>query len=69
MNLDPNTPVIVGVGQFTERIEDSGYRGMSSVELATEAARAALHDCGADATAVAAPPTTCRGTRSPRCAR
>lgn len=54
MNLDPNTPVIVGVGQFTERIEDSGYRGMSSVELATEAARAALHDCGADATALAA---------------
>jgi acetyl-CoA C-acetyltransferase len=29
MNLDPNTPVVVGVGQFTERIEDSGYRGMS----------------------------------------
>lgn len=54
MNLDPNTPVIVGVGQFTERIEDSGYRGMSSVELATAAAQAALHDTGADATAVAA---------------
>lgn len=54
MNLDPNTPVVVGVGQFTERIEDSGYRGMSSVELATAAARAALHDCGAEATAVAA---------------
>src|ERR1700754_1425371 len=54
MNLDPNTPVVVGVGQFTERIEDSGYRGMSSVELATAAAQAALHDCGTDATAVAA---------------
>ncbi|OBH36028.1 acetyl-CoA acetyltransferase [Mycobacterium sp. E342] len=54
MNLDPNTPVIVGVGQFTERIEDTGYRGMSSVELATAAAQAALHDCGADATTVAA---------------
>ncbi|OBI35005.1 acetyl-CoA acetyltransferase [Mycobacterium colombiense] len=54
MNLDPNTPVIVGVGQFTERIEDSGYRGMSSVELATAAAQAALHDTGAAATAVAA---------------
>lgn len=53
MNLDPNTPVIVGVGQFTERIEDSGYRGMSSVELATAAAQAALHDTGADVTAVA----------------
>src|ERR1700744_4475986 len=53
VSLDPHTPVLVGVGQFTERIEDSGYRGMSSVELATAAAKAALHDCGADATAVA----------------
>src|SRR6202012_5830468 len=54
MNLDPNTPVVVGVGQFSERIEDSGYRGISSLDLATAAAQAALHDCGADATAVAA---------------
>jgi acetyl-CoA C-acetyltransferase len=54
MNLDPNTPVIVGVGQFTERIEDPGYRGMSSVELATAAAQAALHDTGGDVAAVAA---------------
>jgi acetyl-CoA C-acetyltransferase len=63
MNLDPNTPVIVGVGQFTERIEDSGYRGMSSVELATAAAQAALHDSGADATAVAAAIDTIAATR------
>lgn len=63
MNLDPNTPVIVGVGQFTERIEDSGYRGMSSVELATAAAQAALHDSGADATAVAAAIDTVAATR------
>ena len=26
---DPRTPVIVGVGQFTENIDDPGYRGMS----------------------------------------
>lgn len=63
MNLDPNTPVIVGVGQFTERIEDSGYRGMSSVELATAAAQAALHDSGADATAVAGAIDTIAATR------
>lgn len=63
MNLDPATPVIVGVGQFTERIEDPGYRGMSSVELATAAAQAALHDCGADATAVAAAIDTVAGIR------
>jgi acetyl-CoA C-acetyltransferase len=51
--VDPRTPVIVGVGQFTERIDDPDYRGMSSVELATEAARAALTDTGADVAAVA----------------
>lgn len=52
--VDPRTPVIVGVGQFTERIDLPGYRGMSAVELATEAARAAVADTGADADAVAA---------------
>ena len=52
MQVDPRTPVIVGVGQFTERIDDPDYRGMSAVELATEAARAALADTGADVAAV-----------------
>lgn len=47
MPVDPRTPVIVGVGQFTERIDEADYRGMSAVELATEAARAALADTGA----------------------
>ncbi|WP_193044075.1 acetyl-CoA acetyltransferase [Mycolicibacterium baixiangningiae] len=51
--VDPRTPVIVGVGQFTERVDDEGYRGMSAVDLATEAVRAALADTGADAGAVA----------------
>jgi acetyl-CoA C-acetyltransferase len=50
---DPRTPVIVGVGQFTERIDDPDYRGMSAVDLATAAARAALADTGADVAAVA----------------
>ncbi|MCV7205364.1 acetyl-CoA acetyltransferase [Mycolicibacterium peregrinum] len=61
--VDPRTPVIVGVGQFTERIDLDGYRGMSSVELATEAARAAVHDCGADSAAVAQAIDTVAGTR------
>lgn len=61
--VDPRTPVIVGVGQFTERIDLDGYRGMSSVELATDAARAALHDCGADTAAVAQAIDTVAGTR------
>lgn len=51
--VDSRTPVIVGVGQFTERIDDPGYRGMSAVDLATEAVRAALTDTGLDATVAA----------------
>lgn len=51
--VDSRTPVIVGVGQFTERVDDPAYRGMSAVELATEAVRAALADTGADVDAVA----------------
>jgi acetyl-CoA C-acetyltransferase len=51
--VDPRTPVIVGVGQFTERIDDADYRGMSAVELATEAVRAALADTGAGGVATA----------------
>ena len=53
MAVDPRTPVLVGVGQFTERIDDPSYRGMSAVELATAAAQAALTDTGVDAAAVA----------------
>src|ERR1700710_884941 len=52
-SVDPRTPVIVGVGQFTERIDDPGYRGLSAVDLATAATRAALADTGADVDAVA----------------
>jgi acetyl-CoA C-acetyltransferase len=51
--VDPRTPVVVGVGQFTERIGDPDYRGMSAVDLATEAVRAALADTGADVADVA----------------
>src|SRR5215218_8522527 len=51
--VDPRTPVIVGIGQFTENFDDPGYRGMSAVELATDAVKAALSDTGADVDAVA----------------
>jgi acetyl-CoA C-acetyltransferase len=37
--IDPRTPVIVGVGQSSERIDDPDYRRMSAVELAAQAAR------------------------------
>lgn len=63
MAVDPRTPVIVGVGQFTERIDDPAYRGMSAVDLAAEAAQAALTDTGADGAAVAAAIDTVFGLR------
>ncbi|RCW38827.1 acetyl-CoA C-acetyltransferase [Halopolyspora algeriensis] len=51
MDLDPRTPVLVGVGQFSERIDDDSYRGLSPVGLAAEAAQAALADTGTDGVA------------------
>ncbi|MGH3553075.1 MAG: acetyl-CoA acetyltransferase, partial [Mycobacterium sp.] len=59
----PRTPVLVGVGQAAERIDDAYYRGMSAVELATAGARAALDDCGADVAKVAASIDTVGGVR------
>ena len=61
--VNPHTPVLVGVGQFTERIDDPGYRGMSSVDLATAAASAALDDTGVDPAAVAGAIETVVGIR------
>ena len=55
--------MIVGVGQFTERRDDPGYRGMSSVDLATAAATAALADTGADPGVIAAAVDTVAGIR------
>jgi acetyl-CoA C-acetyltransferase len=61
--VGPRTPVIVGVGQCTERIDDPSYRGLSAVELASAAATAALDDTGADAGAVATAIDTVFGLR------
>ncbi|MBC3193033.1 enoyl-CoA hydratase/isomerase family protein [Pseudonocardia sp. C8] len=52
--IDPSTPVLVGVGQASERIDDPGYRALSAVELGAEAAREALRDSGAGAAAARA---------------
>src|SRR4051812_37491114 len=38
------TPILVGVGQYTERLDDPDYRAMSVVELGAAAARQALDD-------------------------
>lgn len=45
--IDPSTPVLVGVGQSSERIDDDGYCALSAVDLAAEAAREAVRDSGA----------------------
>ncbi|MFF5290212.1 acetyl-CoA acetyltransferase [Paractinoplanes globisporus] len=61
--LDPRTPIVVGVGQASERLDEPGYRRRSPVDLAADAAREALADTGADAAAVAAAIDTVAGTR------
>jgi acetyl-CoA C-acetyltransferase len=61
--LDPRTPVLVGAGQSSERLADPGYRRRSPADLAADAARAALADCGADPAAVAAAIDTVAGVR------
>ncbi|ULE31259.1 acetyl-CoA acetyltransferase [Mycobacterium sp. IDR2000157661] len=61
--VHPRTPVLVGVGQCTERIDDPDYRGMSAVDLATEAVRAALADTGVDPGTAAAAVDTVYGLR------
>lgn len=62
-DLDPRTPVLVGVGQSSERIDQPGYRGLSAVELAAAAAQEALVDAGADPGALAAAVDTVAGVR------
>ncbi|WP_035719260.1 acetyl-CoA acetyltransferase [Gordonia shandongensis] len=43
-DLDPATPVIVGVGQASERIGEPGYEGLGEADLAARAVTAALRD-------------------------
>jgi acetyl-CoA C-acetyltransferase len=57
------TPVVVGVGQASERLQGPGYRRRSPVELAADAAREALADSGTAVAAVAAAVDTVAATR------
>lgn len=50
--LDPRTPVIVGVGQVADPIDAPDFHGWSPVEIAAEAARRALADAGVDGAAI-----------------
>jgi acetyl-CoA C-acetyltransferase len=63
VSLDLRTPVVVGVGQASERLGEPGYQRRSPVDLAADAARAALKDTGADPAAVAAAIDTVAGIR------
>jgi acetyl-CoA C-acetyltransferase len=67
MDLDPRTPVVVGVGQSSEQLDDPGYRARSPVDLAADAARDALADAlsgtGIDTAKVAAAIDTVAGVR------
>lgn len=47
-DVDPKTPVLVGVGQFSEGIDDPDYRQCSPVQLGAQAARAAIADTNGD---------------------
>lgn len=42
--ISDRTPVIVGVGQVSERPQDTGYRALSPMDLAGEALKAAIAD-------------------------
>ncbi|WP_235854309.1 acetyl-CoA acetyltransferase [Nonomuraea aridisoli] len=61
--VDPRTPVLVGAGQASERIDEPGYQRLSAVELGAAAAREALADTGADPAEVAAAVDTVAGVR------
>ncbi|MGH3969844.1 MAG: acetyl-CoA acetyltransferase, partial [Mycobacterium sp.] len=61
--IDPRTPVVVGVGQAAERVDDPDYRGLSPIDLAVTAARAAVVDSGGDTQALIAAIDTIACTR------
>lgn len=48
MTVSDNTPIIIGVGEASERIDAADYAAMSPVALAAAAAQAALADAGAE---------------------
>ncbi|MBO0807487.1 MAG: acetyl-CoA acetyltransferase, partial [Actinobacteria bacterium] len=55
--------MLAGAGQVSERLDQPGYRRRSPVELAADAARAALSDTGLDPQVVADAIDTVAGVR------
>ncbi|MDL9947573.1 acetyl-CoA acetyltransferase [Gordonia sp. ABSL11-1] len=62
--LPANTPVVVGVGQASERLSDPDYRAMPEVDLAAIAVETALGDSGVTLPAIAAEIDTIVGVRT-----
>ncbi|MBF4160842.1 enoyl-CoA hydratase-related protein [Nocardioides acrostichi] len=62
--LDPATPVLVGVGEASERIDDPGYAARSECDLAAMALREAVADICVDDAAVLAALDLAAMTRS-----
>ncbi len=46
-DIADNTPVIIGVGQYSERVGEPGYAALSYMDLGGRALAAAIADCGA----------------------
>jgi acetyl-CoA C-acetyltransferase len=44
--VSDNTPIIVGVGQFVERLDSQDYQGLSPADIAARACEAAIADAG-----------------------
>lgn len=47
MSIADNTPVIIGVGQYSERVGEPGYEALSYMDLAGRALTAAIDNSGA----------------------
>jgi acetyl-CoA C-acetyltransferase len=62
-DVDLHTPVLVGVGQACDRVDDDSYQALSAVDLAAQAARNAIADTGADISEVTASIDTVGGIR------
>ncbi len=49
MSAAEQVPVLIGVGQWSERLDDPGYEALSPVDLAARAVRVAAQDAAGDA--------------------
>jgi acetyl-CoA C-acetyltransferase len=50
--LDDRTPVLIGIGEASERIQSADYAALSPLDLAAAAAKSALEDAGIEGRAV-----------------